>query len=246
MIIDEYINELLNRLEILDEVIGVVLYGSYALKTQDEFSDIDILIVVYNEYENICGRGNFIIKNKAVEFFIKTENEVYKEFMKELQSLEPATRNELLGGIIIKDKYNTIKKMQEGAKEINQMPYKPLSKLEIYGITITLRNQLKEIERKNKYNEKDLLFCFYNYLYELIKVYCDYERVPIRKYKFYKTYTNEMYRLSNMALDMSDKYVKKMFIKLIEEFSIDELKKITEYVINKISDLPIEYRIYSS
>ena len=243
-IFDEYIIELLNKLKISEELIGILVYGSYVLQTQDEFSDLDILIIVDNEYKNICGRGNFIIKDKSIEFFIKTENEIYKELIEELETLEPATRNELLSGIIIKDKYNAIKKMQERAREISQMPYKPLSRLEIEGITITLRNELREIERKNRHKEKDLLFCFYNYLYELIKAYCDYEKVPIRKYKFYKTYTNEKYRINNMQLDISDKYVKEEFINLIDEFDFEKLKELTEYILKKIGTLPIEYRIY--
>lgn len=124
------------------------------------------------------------------------------------------------------------------------MPYKPLSNIEIEGITITLRNQLNEINRKNKFKEKDLYFCYYNYLYELIKAYCDYEKVPIRRYKFCKTYTNENYRIKNMYLDIKDEYVKSEFIYLISNFDVNRLNDLTIYILNKISKLPKEYRIY--
>lgn len=242
--LNKYVNYLLEELKIVNGILGVLLYGSYVLKVEDEFSDLDILIVVEENNKNICGRGNLVKDGISIEYFIKTESEIYKELIDELETLEPAMRIELLTGTIIFEKYSTLNKLKKRAEDINLMPYKPLSNIEIEGITITLRNQLNEINRKNKFNEKDLYFCYYNYLYELIKAYCDYEKVPIRKYKFYKTYTNENYRIKNMQLEIKDEYVKSEFIYLISNLDVNRLNILTKYILNKISNLPKEYRIY--
>lgn len=242
--INKYIDYLLDELKIKDGILGILLYGSYVLNDEDEFSDLDILIVVEEKNRCICGRGNIIKDNIPIEYFIKTESEIYKELIDELEDLEPAMRIELLTGTIIYEKYNTLNKLIKRAEEVNIMPYKPLSNIEIEGITITLRNQLNEINRKSKLKEKDLHFCYYNYLYELIKAYCDYEKVPIRKYKFYKTYTNDNYRIKNMQLEIKDEYVKCESIYLISNFDVNRLNDLTKYILNKISRLPNEYRIY--
>ena len=71
--ISEYIDYLLEKLEINDEVLGILLYGSYALEQEDEFSDIDILIVVEEINKNICGRGNLLKDGISIEYFIKTD-----------------------------------------------------------------------------------------------------------------------------------------------------------------------------
>lgn len=242
--LNKYVNYLLEELKIVNGILGVLLYGSYVLKVEDEFSDLDILIVVEENNKNICGRGNLVKDSISIEYFIKTESEIYKELIDELETLEPAMRIELLTGTIIFEKYSTLNKLKKRAEDINLMPYKPLSNIEIEGITITLRNQLNEINRKDKFNEKDLYFCYYNYLYELIKAYCDYEKVPIRKYKFYRTYTNDDYRIKNMQLEIKDEYVKSEFIYLISNFDVNKLNDLTKYILNKISNLPNEYRIY--
>ena len=75
---------------------------------------------------------------------------------------------------------------------------------------------------------------------------CDYEKVPIRKYKFYKTYTNENYRIKNMYLDIKDEYVKSEFIYLISNFDVNRLNDLTIYILNKIErmDLKMENRLW--
>ena len=67
-------------------------------------------------------------------------------------------RIELLTGTIIYEKYNTIIKLIKRAKELNLMPYKPLSNIEIEGITITLRNQLRLIVIMKKYQLGNISF----------------------------------------------------------------------------------------
>ena len=244
--VQKYIDFLLEELHLTNDVLGILLYGSYILNEEDEYSDFDVLIVVEENSKSICGRGNIIKDNIPIEYFIKTENDIYKEPIDELENLEPAMRIELLTGTVIFEKYNTLDKLIKRAEEINLMPYKPLSNIEIEGITITLRNQLNEINRKNKFKEKDLYFCYYNYLYELIKAYCDYEKVLIRKYKFYKTYTNEDYRIKNMQLDIKDEYIKSEFIYLISNFDINRLNDLTIYILNKIErmDFKMENRLW--
>ena len=157
--VQKYVDFLFEELHLTNEVLGVLLYGSYVLNEEDEFSDLDILIIVEENNKNICGRGNIIKDSNPIEYFIKTENDIYKELIDELENLEPAMRIELLTGTIIYEKYNTINKLIKRAKELNLMPYKPLSNIEIEGITITLRNQLNEINRK-KTNLKNQIYVF--------------------------------------------------------------------------------------
>lgn len=240
----KYIDFLLEKLNLVDNILGILLYGSYVLNDDDEYSDLDVLIIVEENNKNICGRGSLIKDGITIEYFIKTESEIHKELIDELENLEPAMRTELLTGNIIFEKYSILTKLKKRAEDLNLMPYKPLSNIETEGITITLRNQLNEINRKSKFKENDLQFCYYNYIYELIKNYCDYEKVPIRKYKFYKTYTNDEYRIKNKYLDIKDDYVKSEFIYLINNLDVNRLNVLTSYILNKISKLPIEYRIY--
>lgn len=99
--VQKYVDFLFEELHLTNEVLGVLLYGSYVLNEEDEFSDLDILIIVEENNKNICGRGNIIKDSIPIEYFIKTENDIYKELIDELENLEPAMRIELLTGTII-------------------------------------------------------------------------------------------------------------------------------------------------
>lgn len=234
--IKKYIQELLDSLTFKDRILAVLVYGSSILKLDDEFSDIDVLFIVAENNIELCGRGNKIINEKYIEYFIKTENIIYQDLLNELDFLEPVMQTALLLGVVYMDKDGIILRLRERAKKIKKMPYRLLSQMEIESITTTLKNQLKEINRKNKHKEEDLLFCYHIFLYELIKAYCDFKRIPIRKYKFYETYTNESYRKKYMQLDIEDIFVKKELLSLIEECDIVRLNELVEYILKKINN----------
>ena len=118
--LNKYVNYLLEELKIANGILGVLLYGSYVLKVEDEFSDLDILIVVEENNKNICGRGNLVKDSISIEYFIKTESEIYKELIDELETLEPAMRIELLTGTIIFEKYSTLNKLKKRAEDIKR------------------------------------------------------------------------------------------------------------------------------
>ena len=44
--VQKYVDFLFEELHLTNEVLGVLLYGSYVLNEEDEFSDLDILIIV--------------------------------------------------------------------------------------------------------------------------------------------------------------------------------------------------------
>ena len=97
--VQKYVDFLFEELHLTNEVLGVLLYGSYVLNEEDEFSDLDILIIVEENNKNICGRGNIIKDSIPIEYFIKTENDIYKELIDELEiaKVNNANFNKLIG-----------------------------------------------------------------------------------------------------------------------------------------------------
>lgn len=51
--VQKYIDFLLEELHLTNDVLGILLYGSYILNEEDEYSDLDVLIVVEENIENI-------------------------------------------------------------------------------------------------------------------------------------------------------------------------------------------------
>ena len=152
---EELVNELISYLKIKEKLIGILIYGSYTIKEQDEYSDIDVLIVLDDKYINECGRGVCFLKKHEIEFFIETEDSIYKSLLHELDTLEPINRNRFLMGKIIIDKDKRLEKLRNRAQQMQLMPYTPLSKNEIIINSIFYKNKIKNLKIKIKNNELD-------------------------------------------------------------------------------------------
>lgn len=59
-----------------DELVkAILLVGSYAVKNNDEYSDIDVYIII-DEKANYRERGNTLIDNYLIEYFINPVNKI--------------------------------------------------------------------------------------------------------------------------------------------------------------------------
>ncbi len=240
---NEIIKELIDRLNISTELSGIIHYGSSNLGISDDFSDIDILIVVESEYLKLKSRGKFKIQGKEVEYFIKTENDIYKELLEEKNNLEPVLLTTLLNGTIIIDKYKCLEKLKQRAIEVEKMPYVGMSKEEVTLKMINLYNELKEIKRKFYKGCEDYRFSYDIYLYEIIEFCYKYNKIPIRKYKLYNALDNEGFAKINLFSDIPDLYLKNEIKYLIEKTDLHRLEKVVEYLA-KMVGYTEEYRIF--
>ena len=118
------IEDLVEKLDLEEKIIGILQYGS-SLQTEDldEFSDIDILIVIKDEFFYEQSRGCITLNNIKVEYFIETEMEIYKDFLDELDTFIPINRNRFLTGKILRDTDNKLVALKERANKMNSMPY---------------------------------------------------------------------------------------------------------------------------
>lgn len=121
---NEIIDNIVKKLNLDGKIIGILQYGSSLQKEDlDEFSDIDILIVIKDEYFEEQSRGCITLSNKQVEYFIETEMEIYKDFLDELDTFIPINRNRFLTGKILRDTDNKLVTLKERAYKMNSMPY---------------------------------------------------------------------------------------------------------------------------
>lgn len=243
---DKLVNELISYLKIKEKIIGILVYGSYVIEELDEFSDIDILVVLDDRYIDECGRGRYCFEKCGIEieYFIETEGNIYKSLLQELDTLEPINRNRFLMGKILIDKDGRLEKIKNRAKQTQLMPYTPLSKNEIIINSIFYKNKIKNLKRKFKNNELDKEMYYYDYISNLIRFYYRINCKPIIFEKMYKTLISNEYRKINLQCDIEDKYVKEMFVTLIKEINIENLEKLVDYILKDWIPNEKNYRIY--
>ena len=242
---NDIINTLIKQLDLEGKLIGILQYGSSLQKEDlDEFSDIDLLIVIKDQYYDEESRGRINYNNTEVEYFVETETEIYKDFLDELDTLIPINRNRFLTGKILIDTENKLEALKQRAEKMNSMPYTQMSLIDIKKNGISFYNRLNKLKRKKKYRHKDFKFYYYRYVNELIDIYSNMTLTPIINDKFYKALKDDNYRKKYYQYEIKDEFIKKCFIKIIEKPNLKVLENTIDYIFKKYINATGDYRLY--
>ena len=242
---DEIINSLIQELELKEKIIGVLQYGSSLRREDfDKFSDIDILFVIKDEFYLESSRGSFLWNKIEIEYFIETEEKIYKELLEELDTLIPINRNRFLTGRILLDKENKIKSFRERAYQMCSMPYTKMNELDIKKNAISFHNRLQKLKRKKVNRHKDFEFYYYRYVNELIETYSHINAIPLIVDKLYNSIKNAKDSKKYFQYEITDEFCRKNFLKIIEKPNLNVLENVVEYIFKKYIDTSKDYRLF--
>ena len=110
---EKVLNEFLKEYVDDDSILGAILGGSYATGNYTENSDIDISIITKNNYKK---RGNVIIDDIMIEYFINPISELKKYMEDDYNNRHRLSTSNLIGnGKIIFSKGNIMEDLQKEA-----------------------------------------------------------------------------------------------------------------------------------
>ena len=98
-----------------EEVEAILLVGSYAVNNQNQFSDIDVYIIL-NDNAEYRERGNKKIDDYLIEYFINPVHLVREYLQNDKRGHGGSMANMLLKGKIIIDRHNIIPDLQKQAQ----------------------------------------------------------------------------------------------------------------------------------
>lgn len=98
-----------------EEVEAILLVGSYAVNNQNQFSDIDVYIIL-NDNAEYRERGNKKIDDYLIEYFINPVHLVREYLQNDKRGHGGSMANMLLKGKIIIDRHNIIPDLQKEAQ----------------------------------------------------------------------------------------------------------------------------------
>ena len=120
------LKEFLKKYEDNDDVIGALLCGSYASQTQNEYSDIDVYLVLKDDC-NYSLRGNTDSNSFLIEYFMNTKEGILDYMEKEFNDNKQSTTTMFAYGKIIYDLDGSVKELQEKAVEYIDKPFKEIT-----------------------------------------------------------------------------------------------------------------------
>ncbi len=151
--IQQYIDQIKDQ----EEVIGILITGSYIRGQPDKHSDVDIIVVLHPDCE-FRERGNTWIDGVEIEYFQNPPQQIRSYFIKEKNS--PHTAHMLVNSDLRYKAHPVIDELIEEARVILETPPAPMTdfqlKFERYGLD-DLEKDFKDTIDKNDPVAKELM-----------------------------------------------------------------------------------------
>lgn len=225
------LKEFLRDYEEDDDVIGAILYGSYASDNYNENSDIDVYLILKDSV-NYHERGNIESNSYLIEYFKNPVRKI-KDYMEDEFSVNKlVTANMFAYGKIIYDVEGKVKELQDLALEYIDKPLKHVSSNKLDNNNYHIWNYLDELKIALKEERSDFNLIYYHLLDYIYDAYLEYLSLPkIPRTKRFKILTDENYRKNYHIFKLPEKEFIKLYLNcFIEDKKSNMFKNINDLV----------------
>ena len=176
-----------------DDIVGVLVSGSYITGGIGKNSDLDVNLVV--KTENISQHGKRIIDGLIIDYFLNTACMLESQFQIDIQKNNLLKHTQFATGEIVWDKTGDVAKLQSIAVDMLQQYYdRPIGNCMSERTKHKLWDMLDDLEQIYEAEREDFLFIYFNYLNVLIGAYMDAVKRPYRLKAIYGNITSQVIR----------------------------------------------------
>ncbi len=226
------LREFLKKYEEDDNVIGAILYGSYANDSQTECSDINVYLVLRNDV-NYEERANVDSNSYLIEYFMRPVWKIKKKMEEEFNDNDLSTANMFAYGKIIYDLDGSVKNLQDKALEYIDKPINNINSEKLDMNNYFLWDYLDELKVCLKENNPQFNLIYYNLLGLVYDAYTEYLSMPkLPKTKIYKILTDEKYRRKYHVFKLPEREFIKLYTRCFELDKPNVMYKNMETLIN--------------
>ncbi len=226
------LREFLKKYEEDDDVIGAILCGSYATGNQNEYSDIDVYLVLKNDV-NYQERGNTDSNSYLIEYFMRPVWKIKKNMEEEFNDNDLSTANMFAYGKIIYDLDGSVKELQNKALEYIDKPLNNINSEKLDMNNYFLWDYLDELKVCLKENNPQFNLIYYSALKDVYDAYMEYLCIPkLPVTKIYKILTDEKYRRRYHVFKLPEDEFIKLYTRCFEIEKPNKMYKNIEELIN--------------
>ena len=227
-----------------DDIETVFLTGSHAFGNADEFSDIDLFIVL-NDRVKYRERGNKKVAGFRIEYFANPVREVIKTIDNRYANAELNDINMILGGVVIFDKNEISTKLMSYCREKLESEIPKMSPYDVIMGLYLFWDNFDELGRAYKKQTPDFAMQYFRFVQNAFEMYSRFTCSPVPGYhKMHKWLTDNEYIKKYGLPEHKDPD----FIKIIKPaFECDNTdamyelsKKLYEYVTEKMGGIDID------
>jgi len=233
---EDKLNKFLENWECKEDIIGVLVCGSYITGSPTTHSDLDVHIIL-NENVNYRVRGNRIVDGLLIEYFSNTPQQIRKYFEEDYISIRPSSQTQFITGKIILDRTGVVQQLKEEAKQMLDKNYEDIdtsvNELQKYG----LWDMLDDLQDAFENNRKDFEFIYYVNLDKLLSTYMKFIKYPYNRKTILGNINSEIVRKKYLLNELPDKEIGLLIEKCILVSNREEKIKSYEELSNKIINI---------
>lgn len=238
------LNVFLEEWKTREDVIGAMVCGSYITGNPSPHSDIDLHIILSDQV-NWRKRGNVVIDNYLIEYFVNPPKQIKKYFEDDHKSLRPHSMVQFLTGKIMFDKYGEIEKLKEEARIWLDKKYKGLNSISVELMKYHLWDTWDNLRDCHEQDRADFDFAYYNSLKILFEEYSRYLRTEIIPfYQIFRYISDPRFIEIYLGNSFPDKYFSDKFLRCMDDNAkskkMELYDELTSYVLSKMGGFNID------
>ena len=229
--------------------LGTYFYGSSFTGFNTKYSDIDLHVIFDNSDLEHIYRGICYIDGIKIEYFEKCINDVYLSVENDIDEGNYSWYPMIGNSMIIEDKDNKLKKLQNYTKEIYQKGIPKLDEQDIMEKISIINNRMNKLQIMALEDNPSFYSLYYITIEKIRRFYHSIHGFPkINTSKISKVYKDNDYLKSFYDKEFVSDNFKEKYLTLIETTNrnkielLNELNEFYKYVKNG-RELSEEYRI---
>ncbi|MCL2199699.1 MAG: nucleotidyltransferase domain-containing protein [Defluviitaleaceae bacterium] len=237
------LNTFLSDFEYADDIVGVLVCGSYITGNPTSHSDLDVHIILDNSVK-YRERGNKIVDGLLIEYFANPPNQILKYFEEDFQEKSLMCQTQFATGKIMLDKTGDTEALKKKAHKMISDFYatekNDMSELDKYF----LWDMLDDLQDAHENQRADFDLLYFTRLNMLLEKYMNVINLPYNCKSIYGNITDSVVREKYLLRELSDETIKSMITNSITATSkddkMDAYEKLTTKILNQAGGFNID------
>jgi len=236
--------DFINSCHFKNDIESVFLVGSHASGNADEFSDIDLYIILSDEVK-WRKRGNKRVGGFLIEYFANPMRQIKKYIDSSYPNVELHEVTMILGGIVIFDKNATANELIDYCRQKITSEFPKMNEFNVKTGLYHLWNNYDELNRAYSIEAPDFKMQFYRFIQSAFDLYSRYICSPVPSYhNLYKWLTNsEYFKKYGLPIYNDQKFLEMIKLSLEcknADIMFDIAKVVYAYVANNMGGFDID------
>jgi len=239
------LDSFLINFEYSNDVVGVLVCGSYITGNPTAHSDLDVHIILNNNVD-YRERGNKIVEGLLIEYFANPMKQILRYFDDDLKEKSLMCQTQFATGSILFDKSGEVEALKQKAKQqiSNFYASSPtnlkLSELDKYFVW----DMLDDLQDAYKCNRADFDLLYYTRLNMLLHKYMNGINRPYNSKSIYGNVAEPVVREKYLLHELPDDTIREMIGYAItaqgQENKIDIYQKLTGEIMRQVGGFEID------